>query len=341
MNTMIALQALQLFELPNEILVSVLTPFLTADLLPLTTVCRRFHSVILRILHYRLLLAASLPEYKLILEAYHPSKRYFDPYLFCTYLGTDGLSSKHEGEGSLYADCATEAGRFAKMGTVYSRFRPERPGVAGQMPLRRIAGAAPAQSQAGITNQPIYDNAGDGGNKKVMHTINLDAEELFGQFCAYSSLVRLGPRRGVFLSTVPIVEPRQGTMRVWKEWLCEQARELRRQEVEGLISQPEVERSSTMASANVGQDQSIMWTDYRRNVGLKVAVKCRERRCYDEGDDLDDISLAFDVEIQGLHTAAEDVVCVADSFSRINNPNNAFNASCRNIDAGDRKRASR
>ena len=295
---------LEVFDLPNEILVSVLTPFLTADLLPLTTVSRRFHSVILRIIHFRLLLAASLPEYKLILEAYHPSKRYFDPYLFCTYLGTDGLSSIHEGEGSLYADCATEKGRFAKMGMLYSRFRPERPEVAGSMPLRRIAGATPAQGPGGNPNQPIYGNAGDGGNTKVMQTINLDSEELFGQFCAYSNLVRLGPRRGVFLSTVPIVEPKQGTIRIWKEWLCERSRELRKQEMEWSIqAETNLERSSTTARADIGEDPNIMWTDYKRNVGLKVAVQCREQRCYDQSPGLDTIPLAFDLEIQGMFSS--------------------------------------
>ena len=93
----------------------------TPTLLPFCVVSRRFHRLILRILHFRLLLAAAAPEYKLILEAFHPTKRYTDPYLFCTYLGTDGLSSKHEGEGSLYEDCATESGRFAKLSSLYSR----------------------------------------------------------------------------------------------------------------------------------------------------------------------------------------------------------------------------
>lgn len=159
-------------------------------------VSRRFHSLILRILHFRLLLAAALPDCKLILEAYHPSRTSGgNTYLYCTYLGTDGLSSKHEGEGSLYEDCAGEEGRFAKLGALYSRFRPERPTVTASMPLRRIAGVAPIQSPTGETSQPIYADTGDGGSTKVSHVLNLDADELFGQFCAYPQLVRFGPRR--------------------------------------------------------------------------------------------------------------------------------------------------
>jgi len=303
----------RLYTLPNEILVSILSGFETQDLLPLIVVSRRFHSVILRIVHFRLLLAAALPEYKLILEAYHPSKRYTDPYLFCTYLGTDGLSSKHEGEGSLYEDCAGEEGRFAKLGALYSRFRPERPDVQALMPARRVAGAVvlpPSQQQQqqqednnnndNITAQPIYADGGDGGNAKVIHTLNLDADELFGQFCAYASLVRLGPRRGVFLSNVHIVPSGQGVMRVWKTWLQDRAQDLWQEERKpvGEIHPP----PTTAADCpSIGLDKNIMWTDYRKNVGLRVAIRDRDGRCYGEdASDYDDVPMSFSIEIQEL-----------------------------------------
>ena len=278
-----------------------LSLFPTQSLLQITCICRRIHSLVLRILHFRLLLAASLPEYKVILEAYHPSRRYTDPYLFCTYLGTDGLSSKHEGEGSLYEDCDTETGRLAKLGTVYSRFRPERPGVDGNIPLRRIAGATPVMAQNGNTSQPIYSNTGDGGNTKVTHTINLDGDELFTQFCAYSSLVRLGPRRGVFLTTVPLVLSGQGVIRVWRVWLRDQARELRKQELNG-SADLDLDRSYTTSCANVAQDSNVRWIDDRKNVGLRFAVRCRDGKCYDDDGELDDLPLSFNIEIQGKST---------------------------------------
>lgn len=282
----------------DKILVSILSEFPTLVLLPLCTISRRFHHIILRILHFRLLLAAAAPEYKLILEAYHPTKRYTDPYLFCTYLGTDGLSSKHEGEGSLYEDCATESGRFAKLGSLYSRFRPEKPGVEGLMPVRRVAGLTPNSAGAGNPSQPIYGNSGDGGNVKILHTINLDADELFGQFCAYSSLVRLGPRRGVFLSTIPIVESKQGWMRVWRYWLVERARACA-QEAAPL----QLDRRVSHVCPDFGTDRTILWTDDRRNVGLRFAVKCTEPRLYEGEDDLDDVHLGFEIEIQGKNRA--------------------------------------
>jgi hypothetical protein len=298
--------------------VHVLSLFNTPTLLPLCTVSRRFHHLVLRILHFRLLLAAAAPEYKLILEAYHPTKRYTDPYLFCTYLGTDGLSSRHEGEGSLYADCATESGRFAKLSSLYSRFRPERPDIEGSIPVPRggVSGLTPNSagmnsgdgSSAPSNTRPIYRNAGDGGLAKVKHHIHLDADELFGQFCAYANLVRLGPRRGVFLSTIPIVESKQGWMRVWRYWLVDRARERAAEAeakagAEGSANAPEtLQRRPTNALPGVvGSDCRILWTDERRNVGLRFEVTCAEPRLYrpECGDEIDEIPLAFEISITG------------------------------------------
>ena len=254
--------------------------------------------MILRILHFRLLLAAALPDCKLILEAYHPSRTSgANTYLYCTYLGTDGLSSKHEGEGSLYEDCDGEEGRFAKLGALYSRFRPERPSVTASMPVRRIAGAIPAQSAVGDT-QPIYGDSGDGGSTKVSHILNLDADELFGQFCAYPQLVHFGPRRGVFLSSAHIVQHGQGVMRVWKQWMQDRALELYEVEQE---SHMDLDKTATLNCPTIGADKNILWTDYKKNVGLRVAIRDREGRLYGkEPDECSDIPMSFIIEIQGI-----------------------------------------
>jgi hypothetical protein len=287
---------LSLYDIPSEILVSILSSFPTQALLPLVLVDHKFHSTILRILHFRLLLAAALPEYKIILEAYHPSRRNTEPYLFCAYLGTDGLSSKHEGEGSLYEDCDGIAGRLGKLGQLYSRFRPENPGVQGLMPLRRIAGATPVQA-SGSNTQPIYKNDGDGGTKKITHALNIDSNELFTQFCAYASLVRLGPRRGIFLSTVHIVESGEGVMRVWREWLQDRAAETKNLEDEG--SEDTLQRTPTDIKPLIADYKSIIWTNYKRNTGLRVVVRDTQRRSTSTQDDADDLPLTFSVEIKG------------------------------------------
>lgn len=264
--------------------------------------------MVLRMLHYRLLLAASTPEYKIILEAYHPARRYTRPYLYCEYLGTDGLSDELDGEESLYHDCDGLAGRLGKLGALYSRFRPEHPDVEGTIPARRIAGATPvlAQptngtgadaaegwSQSAPATTPIYRNAGDGGSKKIIHTINLDNGELFGQFCAYGSLVQLSQRRGVFLSTVNIVQPGQGTIRVWRHWLVDRCKELFEAERDGGFAEEK----------GVNNDKAILWTDYHKNVGVRVAIRHRNP-AHNYIDDLDDEVLSCDMEIQGRRTSA-------------------------------------
>lgn len=293
----------------------IFTPFTTESLLPLTLTCTKVHNLVLRILHYRLLLAAAAPEYKILLEAFHPSRRYTKPYLFCEYLGTDGLSSQHEGEGSLYEDCDGVAGRLGKLGALYSRFRPEHPDVEGTIPMRRIAGATPVLAQAptdtGATQvdgwtetapptTPVYRNSGDGGTKKIVHTINLDEGELFGQFCAYGSLVRLGPRRGVFLSTVNIVEPGQGTIRVWRHWLVDRCNELYEAEKSG-TSDKVIEQSPTARIPAFRTDPTILWTDYKKNVGLRVLVRRNTAAAGRCSADMDDEPLVCDLEIQGKY----------------------------------------
>lgn len=301
--------------------------------------------MILRILHYRLLLAAGDPSYRLILEAYHPSRRYTRPYLFCTYLGTDGLSSKEEGVGAFYEDfCGDgeDTGHLGKLGGLYSSFRPEHPDVEANIPMRRIAGATPVLAQtsavdggdgsiatndAGIAGAaappttPIYKNTGDGGVRKIMYTINLDEGELFGQFCVYAQLVSGWKRRGIFDAAVNVVEPGQGTIRIWRQWLVErcQVSYERRKAEEGqqqLGESPPGEaltRSNTFKCPTVKSDPDIMWTDYKKNVGLKVEVRHRNPTAYMKTEaQLDEDALSCDLIIQGtyplpIHTFSEDL----------------------------------
>jgi hypothetical protein len=168
------------------------------------------------------------------------------------------------------------------------------------MPARRIAGAVPNSltSSSAPTTTPLYANGGDGGFRKVTHIFNLDADELFGQFCAYASLVRLGPRRGVFLSNVHIVQSGQGVMRVWKQWLQDRAIELWQQEQE--TGATPINRTATTSCPTIGADKNIMWTDYRKNVGLRVAVRDLDGRCYGkDASEFDDSPMSFAIEIEG------------------------------------------
>lgn len=252
-------------------------------------VSQRFHNIILRILHYRLLLAASLKQYKLILECYHPSSKYTEPYLFCSYLGTDGLSPKHEGEGSLYGDCANAA-RLGKLGALYSRFRPERPDLETKPSRLNLAGGA--GSQAYIDSPSPQELSEDKATLFVTHNINLDSHELFSQLCTVTNLVKVGPRRGVFLSVVNVGD---GVMRIWRDWLAKHK-----------------EKPSKAGEADAGetevnqlQKDRMLWTDSKKNVGLKVRI--RERRWRRDTpvlvplDDESPISYTIDLEGKFLH----------------------------------------
>lgn len=151
------------------------------------------------------------------------------------------------------------------------------------MPKRPYpAGGSGSQVDSGSpssSHQPVYANDGDGGDAKVEHVINLDSHELFSQFCTTANLVKIGPRRGVFLSVVNVEEK---VMRVWREWLDARAQESREEEGrrnEGLpLQQEEIAATnldSTAGGMNVRSSPTILWTDHKRNVGLRVTVKDR------------------------------------------------------------------
>lgn len=59
-----------------------------------------------------------------MLECYHPSRKLIEPHNFCKYLGTDGLSDRYEGQGSIYENLET-AQKLGRLTSLYSRFRPE------------------------------------------------------------------------------------------------------------------------------------------------------------------------------------------------------------------------
>ncbi|KAF4266982.1 hypothetical protein CNMCM8812_002448 [Aspergillus fumigatus] len=232
---------LRLYSLPNEVFVHILSPFSTRDLLPLATISHRFHDLVLRIIHYRLLLAAALKEYKLILECFHPSSKLTEPHVFCKYLGTDGLSDRYEGKGSLYEDVDT-AKRLGRLTCLYSRFRPE---------------VTIEQMGTGARITPYSDLEGEPGkeNPAVTRPVNLEDFENFSQLCVVASVVKVVPGTDLLLSTIEVVD---GVVRLFRDWLRDQG-----------------QRSSSDAPSNL-TDDSILWVDTGQNVGLKLRVRQKE-----------------------------------------------------------------
>ena len=227
-------------------------------MLRLIPVSHRFQNLVLRIIHGRLLLAASLKDRKLILECYHPSAQYTEPYLFCDYLGTPGLSDETEGQGRLY-EATEKYSRLGRLRGLYSRFRPVIPDAdppfrshpAGDIPGSRTYSDGPSSSSA----KPI---------ELVAQTVNLDSHELFSQLCVSVNLVQLGPRRGVFLSCIDVLK--KTTPRIWRHWLAEGAESL---------DGPNIEPTNL---DDERQNRRIIWVDSSKNIGIRAHVRERKWR---------------------------------------------------------------
>lgn len=174
--------------------------FSTVELLQLALVSRRFHSLVSRLLHRRLLDVASLPANDLILECYHPSAKISTPYLSCRHIGTKMKSC--DDSGVKLEELEVEP-KLESLSRMYSTFRPV---VAEENRRRRLRIAESSQR-----------NDDDDVATELVH---LDDGELFVQLCAVTNVVKSGPKPGLFLSHVNISD---GVIRVWRDWLAEMA----------------------------------------------------------------------------------------------------------------------
>ncbi|KAB8257004.1 hypothetical protein BDV32DRAFT_128202 [Aspergillus pseudonomiae] len=279
---------LHLYSLPNEVFVQILTPLPTPCLLPLTTVSRRFYALILRILHYRVLVSVSLSEYNLMLDCLNRSSYTIEPHIFCKYLGTDGLSNQYEGEGSLYENVDTPQ-QLGRLGSLYSRFRPC---VVG---MGRIGGGRRFPS---AVNQEQADSS------VVTLPIHLEAFENFIQVCIAVNVVEV-----MWGSNFPLgaVTVENGVIRLFRDWLRNHAKH----SGQSLGSSPGSEASDNTAYSSTSEaPYQMVWVGQSKNVGLKVRVK--EKDLMDEYLDRDwggpvlsyreeDQSASYELTIEELH----------------------------------------
>ena len=222
-----------------------------------------------------MLSAAALKDRKLILECYHPSAQYTEPYLYCDYLGTPGLSDDVEGQGAIYeiADRPDNGGTLRKL---YSHFRPTRKDPGPKVILSHPAGDIPgSRTSEGAESSRRIRQA-----EVVSQNVNLEAHELFSQLCFTAGLVQMGPRRGVFLSNVDIIEKK--FFRIWRQWLAEKA------------------KSADDASPTNCDD--LVWVDSNHVSGLKVKVK--ERKWRRDTPVLlqrdEDVAVSYSLELEGM-----------------------------------------
>jgi len=228
-------------ELPGEILISIFSQFSTCSLLPLTTTSRRIHDIILRIIHTRILKAASLQNHQLVFECWHPSTKLSTPYYLCDYLGTDALGEYSELTPTY--ENKKDEGQLGKLYSLYSHFRPIQPN--GD---RKVWRPHPAGGWF-----PARFNDFDPLNEEyVTQNIDLESHELFSQLQSVVNVVKVGPRRGTFLSSVTIGE---GLTRVWRDWLAERVRSEKGDEE---------------------YDKRLLWNSLEEHIGLRLKVIERE-----------------------------------------------------------------
>ncbi|KAJ5418476.1 uncharacterized protein N7487_002026 [Penicillium crustosum] len=265
--------AATLDSLPNEVFIQILSDFSTRALLPLTSVNHRFHALVLRILHYRLLLTIPLKEYKLLLECFHPISKLTEPHVFCKYLGTDGLSERHDGAGSLYENVDT-AHQLGRVTGLYSRFRPEVSNEEEEEEEEEERGEYSSKFGLSPGRMLLLSevvgfiqadmNAGQQGKKEyaVIREVTLDGYEDFSQLCVVANLVQVKPGTLLLLSASTIED---GFVRLWREWLRDQSGEMKR------TTETDWEGGSEKAQMSSGDD--ILWVDTSKTVGVKLRVR--------------------------------------------------------------------
>ena len=233
-------------------MIHVLYNITTSGLLRLRLVSHRLQNLILRIVHSRLLLAASLDDRKLLLECYHPSAQYSEPYLYCDYLGTPGLNDHVPGQGFIFEQL--QQGGGGVLAKLYSHFRPTRKDPQSSERKSHPAGDIPG-TRTSDAAESIEKEQPDG---PVTRMISLEAYENFSQLVFNTDLVQLGPRRGVFLDIMSVNEKR--TLRIFRNWLARHAEANR--------------KDGTGSTSDIKSDARLIWIDEaRRTAGLRLRVK--------------------------------------------------------------------
>lgn len=264
-----------LYRLPNELLLHLFAPIPTPELLQYAPVSHRIHTVILRILHNRIVAASELHDHTLLLECFHPSAKLTEPAYFCAYRGTDGLSKYWHLDPN-----KSNVGRLGELRSMYSRFRPHRrelePG--GRRVLPR-PGDVPGSRTFPGTVQDRHQG------ETVKQTLGLEAHELFTQLVAQTNLVKIGPRNGIFTCFVGVEE---GVVRVWREWLRDTAArgralgaattvfaETQTESSKGKEKEVTIDPATT--AIDLG-DSQILWVSPAKNSGIRFNVKERKLR---------------------------------------------------------------
>jgi hypothetical protein len=233
--------------------------------------------LILRLIHHRLQIAAGLDGHTLFLECHHPSARLTAPPLYCTPIGTEGLASLL----SEINDADQYLGQVQKLGSLFTRFRPECNEPELRVKQRHRAGDVPGSRTYQDT---IVRPATLAEDNVVRDTVSIDAHELFSQLITVAYLGRREPSRGLLCSLQEVAE---GTIRVWRDWLS------RHCESRSFTDDSTVVVHRGSESSNKGEegphsatdifdprkDSRVLWINTRgEDVGIKFKVKRRKQQ---------------------------------------------------------------
>lgn len=269
----------------------------TPELLPLTLVSHRIYTLILRILHNRLVAASELESHSVLLECFHPSAKLTEPPYFCTYHGTDGLTRY---DGFAEGDRAL-ATRLGEMRNMYSRFRPHRRELeTGGRRVRRPPGDVPGSRTYAGTARDGFDG------EMVKQMLSLDGQELFTQLVAQTNLVKIGPRHGLFSCFVGVEE---GVVRVWRKWLRDMAARSNGsnskmpQEIVEEVGKGKEAVSEVPGEGNDMNDECILWVSAAKNTGVRFKVT--ERKLRRDAPilvraDEEDMPVSYEIEYNGM-----------------------------------------
>jgi hypothetical protein len=263
----------------------------TPELLPLTTISHRIYTLILRILHNRLIAAAELHPRKLLLECFHPSAKLTEEAYFCSYRGTDGLT--------LYNEDTNDIDRLGEMYNMYSSFRPHRRDLEAE---GRRARPRPGDVPGSRTYPDTVQGRSDG--ETVKQTLSLESHELFTQLVTQAHLAATDPRG----RPMNFVEVEDGVIRVWRDWLKDMAAntpvanaEVPREVVEEVGKGKEVVKEVVQQKLDL-EDPRILWASPRKNSSIRFNVRerklCRDAPILIRTDE-EDMPVSYEIEYDG------------------------------------------
>lgn len=259
----------------SKILAASLAFLTTRELIAVVPVCRRFYSLIVRLLHRRLIDASSLPNNQLILECYHPSEKISTPYLSCRHLGQKLVKGSNAQQSSTTTRPARAHGmsrgelntcndglKLGDLSNMYSSFRPVV--LEENRRIRKFKNLPRPPADA--------SDDGQGDGDVATQQVYLDDGELFSQLCTVTNVVKETTRRGFFVSHINTCD---GVLRIWRHWLAEQA---------GLSGPADANADSGMSAEDAvrkgkGGDyvdyvdfDKYLWVGPTKNVGLRFRV---------------------------------------------------------------------